>query len=94
MIEHYTYTETTDDTVDVEDGIVYIWNNNGTEWLATLNCPCGCGNKLQLILLKNEKPSWSIIKHDNKGITFTPSIHKTSGCKSHFFIREGRVIWC
>lgn len=57
----------------------------GTPWLAVLQCPCGCGDVIQLSLLEFESPRWSL-RHERDGTpTLTPSVWRGKGCKSHFF---------
>ncbi len=73
---------------------IYIAGESGHYWYICFLCPCGCGEIIQLSTLVNDNPKWSFIKHRNKTITIYPSIWRTSGCKSHFFIRKGIVDWC
>lgn len=63
-------------------------------WLAALVCPCGCGHLIQLSLLQVDTPCWSL--HADRGgkVTISPSIWRSLGCQAHFFIRNGRIIWC
>jgi len=63
------------------------------DWAVAFRCPCGCGKRLELLLIEEAKPNWSIsIRKGNKP-TLHPSIWLKGGCKSHFWIRNGRVIW-
>jgi hypothetical protein len=60
---------------------------------AYLKCPCGCGDLIMLSLMKENKPSWNL-QIDNLGRpSLLPSIWKIDGCKSHFFVRRGRIKW-
>ena len=63
-------------------------------WLAALRCPCGCRNLIQLSLLEDDAPRWRLRMRRRKRPTLSPSILRTSGCKSHFFLRDGRIFWC
>jgi hypothetical protein len=63
-------------------------------WLAALQCPCGCGDIVQLTLLQNESPRWSLRQEKDGSATLSPSVWRSKGCKSHFFITEGLVLWC
>lgn len=62
-------------------------------WSAGLVCPCGCGEVIELLLLRSADPHWtlSIDRYDRP--TLHPSVWKKVGCKSHFWLRKGRVIW-
>jgi len=78
----------------IKPGIIYLYNKENAEW-AWFRCPCGCGTII-VLRIENPKqsfPSW-ILTVNNNLVTFSPSIQQLNGCKSHFFIREGKVIWC
>lgn len=67
---------------------------DGEDWSIGLHCPCGCGRRLELMLVKEARPRW-VLKLDKKGRpTLTPSVWLRGGCRSHFFIRAGRIVWC
>jgi hypothetical protein len=66
----------------------------GTPWLAVLQCPCGCGDIIQLSLLEYESPRWSLRQERDGTPTLTPSVWRSKGCKSHFFLRQGVILWC
>ena len=63
-------------------------------WSAALLCPCGCGELIQLSLLPDDSPSWRIYWESRKRPSVEPSIWRTTGCRSHFFLRQGRILWC
>lgn len=63
-------------------------------WLATMLCPCGCGDLIQLSLLERESPSWKLTLDECGFPTLTPSVWRSKGCRSHFFIRDGLILWC
>lgn len=65
---------------------------DGVPWCAALLCPCGCPDVLQLSLLDNDFPRWKL-SLDGALPTLAPSIRRTQGCRSHFFLRRGRVVW-
>lgn len=70
----------------------YIIGNQENPWLLAFQCPCGCKNIIQLNLLNDVSPSWSYsIKR--KKITIWPSIWRKHGCKSHFFLKNGKIRW-
>lgn len=62
-------------------------------WFAALLCPCGCQALIQLSLLREDSPHWTV-RLDRSGLpTLRPSIRRTAGCRSHFVLREGLVHW-
>jgi hypothetical protein len=64
------------------------------DWCVGLNCPCGCGQKIELLVIPEAKPRWDL-KTDTKGRpSLRPSVWLQQGCRSHFWLRDGRVQWC
>lgn len=59
-------------------------------------CPCGCGRVTELALRPEKNfpgRSWDAHVEPSGRTTFSPSIHELAGCKSHYFIRDGKVSW-
>lgn len=71
---------------------IYFIGENNFYWMAGLLCPCGCGDFIHLNLLKGVSPQWKY-KISRGLISISPSIWRTLGCKSHFSIRRGEIIW-
>jgi hypothetical protein len=62
---------------------------------AALLCPCGCGDDIYLNTLPHDQePSWRVFKDWDGNISVYPSIWRSKGCQSHFFITHGKVEWC
>lgn len=76
----------------VDDKIIYIIGEADFHAIAVMLCPCGCKSKIHLNLLPGNKPTWSITSLD-KVPTIKPSVWRKVGCKSHFFVRSGQVVW-
>jgi hypothetical protein len=72
---------------ELKPGILYVSKEYDT---AAHLCACGCGEKVRTPL---DPTGWRISKGKD-GPSLYPSIgnwqHK---CKSHYFIRDGKVIW-
>ncbi len=64
------------------------------DWCVGLRCPCGCGQRLEMMLLKNVKPRWDVTLDSRGRVTLHPSVWLRTGCRSHFWIRAGKVVWC
>jgi hypothetical protein len=62
-------------------------------WSAAFKCPCRCGEVVQLSLIAKDDPSWTAAVGRDGAASLHPSVWRIRGCQSHFFIREGRVIW-
>jgi hypothetical protein len=72
---------------------IYLQTHLDQPWQAVMVCPCGCGEHIHLNLVRKYRPAWSY-KLEKKTITLSPSINRTAGCRSHFFVRSGRIEWC
>lgn len=78
---------------EIDSFHVTIARESETDWVAGFQCPCGCGKRLQLMLLKGVKPRWDV-EIDRAGrVSFYPSVWLSTGCKSHFWLRNGLVEW-
>lgn len=64
------------------------------DWSVGMRCPCGCGARLELALLPNVKPRWDLTLDENGRPSLSPSVWLREGCRSHFWLRHGRLIWC
>ena len=78
----------------LEKKYLYLIGENDYLWIAALICPCGCGETIQLNLLSEAKPCWKIQNKYNGTITLVPSVWRKKGCRSHFLIKNGVIIWC
>jgi len=57
-------------------------------------CPCGCGSVITLSLQRSHAPRWVLEKTANNRPSLLPSVWRTTGCQSHFWVHDGRVYWC
>ena len=73
---------------------VYLAGEGEHLWAAAMICPCGCGEVIELNLLKQVRPCWSIKEHSDGLISLRPSVWRQKGCRSHFVVRHGRIDWC
>lgn len=64
------------------------------EWCIGMHCPCGCGQRLELMVLRGVKPRWDFRLNSKGHVTLHPSVWLSTGCRSHFWLRDGKVIWC
>lgn len=82
-----------DEPERLEPDVLYAIGENGHLWQATLACPCGCEARITLNLLPDDSPRWRL-RVDDDVPTLSPSIWRTTGCRSHFFVRRGQIDWC
>ena len=74
----------------VADRTVYIIGTYNP-WVIIFNCPCGCREKILLNLLENASPKWCFRLERKKSISVYPSIRRTLGCRSHFWLKNGKI---
>ena len=74
----------------IKDGELWISHKHRT---VNLRCPCGCGHLTVLTL----HPSRWHVRFDGKTVSLDGptggSVWASSGCGSHYFIRNNTVIW-
>lgn len=75
------------------DGKVYLIGDEDMPWSAAMRCPCGCSEVIRLSLIPDDKPRWKATVLGDSTVTLAPSVWRTKGCKSHFILRQGKVIW-
>ena len=73
--------------------LLYIAGEIKQEWAAAMLCPCGCGETIRLNLLEQVRPRWKFLENET-GPSLEPSVWRRQGCRSHFFLRDGRIEWC
>lgn len=78
---------------DLRTGTIYVIGEEGHIWSVALLCPCGCGETIHLNVLPETRPRWRVKSHRDGRVSLTPSVWRTTGCRSHFFVREGVVDW-
>ena len=74
-------------TSDIKEGTLYVLPHFE---VAIHNCMCGCGEKV-VTPLGDGQWSWS---YDGNNATLSPSVGNFQyDCKSHYFLRQGKVLW-
>jgi hypothetical protein len=71
-----------------------VTRDGGEDWSVGMRCPCGCGETIELMLLPEAKPRWTLSADAGGRPSLSPSVWRRTGCRSHFWLREGRVRWC
>ena len=75
-------------------GQLVLAREDGEDWSAHLVCPCGCGKPLEVLLIPEAKPHWRLSRDARGRPTLHPSVWLKTGCRSHFWLRSGKVDWC
>jgi hypothetical protein len=74
--------------------VMYVMGACGHKWHLIMRCPCGCGASIYLNLLPDDRPLWKLEIHEDGTFSLSPSVWRTTGCRSHFFVRRSRIEWC
>jgi len=78
----------------MEPHTVYVIGEDGAYWAAVFVCPCGCRADIWLNLIEHEKrPIWTVGGKSGGKANISPSVWRQTGCRSHFFIKKGKVVW-
>jgi uncharacterized protein DUF6527 len=67
---------------------------DGEDWSVGLRCPCGCGQRLEMMVLEGVNPRWDVTLDARGRPTLHPSVWLRQGCRSHFWVRKGKIVWC
>lgn len=88
------YVESDELPVDLPPHNLVVAREADTLWVAGFVCPCGCGRRLELMLLEGVRPRWDLTVDADQRPTLHPSVWVADGCRSHFWLRRGIVHWC
>ena len=77
----------------IRSGEMLIVRDKIDKWLC-FHCPDGCGEIIKLPLNPRQRPRWGVSSDWLRRPTVNPSVRQTSGCKSHFWVRKGKIDWC
>jgi Family of unknown function (DUF6527) len=47
-----------------------------------------------MMILKEVKPRWDVAVDTQGHVSLHPSVWLREGCRSHFWVKSGRIIWC
>jgi len=70
----------------VRDGKLLKW--------CRFRCPCGCEEIILLSLGQSRSPRWQVNIDWLERPTLSPSVRRLDGCKSHFWVKGGKIDWC
>lgn len=58
-----------------------------------MRCPDGCGETLTINLDRRTGKAWRLRVNKDSTVSLYPSVWKADGCRSHFVVRNSRIIW-
>jgi hypothetical protein len=73
---------------------VVLARDGNEDWCVGLACPCGCGQKIELLVVPEAKPRWDVTTDAKGRPSLRPSVWLQRGCRSHFWLRHGKIEWC
>lgn len=72
---------------------IFIVERNGKPLWAVLSCPCKCGDRIDVNLMRSRRPYWRLRKYKG-AVSLYPSLWVSSDkCGSHFFLVRNTVRW-
>lgn len=72
---------------------VVLARDGDEDWCVGMRCPCGCGRTIELLVFPEAKPRWAISVDRKRRPSLSPSVWLQKGCRSHFWLKAGRVRW-
>lgn len=73
---------------------LYVTRSRGEPVFGYMVCPCGCRHTLHLRFLPDRRPRWTLQVSRDDAVTIWPSVWRREGCRSHFFVTDGHLVWC
>ncbi len=71
-----------------------LTRDDDEDWSVGMRCPCGCDETIELMIAPEAKPNWTVQVDAVSRPTLHPSVWRQKGCRSHFWMRAGRIRWC
>lgn len=73
--------------------VIFIVERNSKPLWVVLNCPCKCGDRIDVNLMRSKRPYWRMRRYKNT-VSLYPSLWVSSDkCGSHFFLIRNTVRW-
>lgn len=89
-----TFTPKTPANSTIGEKQLHVVRHNGELYWALFRCPSGCGEVINLSLRPPQVPKWRLSQTDDGLPSLYPSVWRNKGCMSHFWVEEGRIVWC
>ncbi|CQR44875.1 hypothetical protein THICB3560240 [Thiomonas sp. CB3] len=86
-------TETPPSVTTVMANTFYVVAPQSMVKWTMFSCPCGCGEVITLSLQRIHNPTWNLEMTKSGRASLHPSVWRTTGCRSHFWIKDGQVFW-
>lgn len=89
----YTFEYVSDTPLNIPKFKVFVICEGSNPDSLVFKCPCGCQVDIHLNLLTDASPSWEVVRYKKHKHSIYPSVWRTTGCRSHFFLRNNKIIW-
>lgn len=73
---------------------ILLAKDGSEDWCVGMQCPCGCGRTIELLVIDEAKPRWDYSVDSDGHPSIHPSVWLNNGCQSHFWLKNGRINWC
>ena len=71
----------------------FVVEKAGTPRWVVLECPCRCGARIDVNLMKTARPHWNL-SFECERITISPSLWQPrERCGSHVLVRQNKIRW-
>jgi len=87
------FVEERPDATEMVDWTLYVVGRTQSPFCVAMLCPCGCKEALYMSLVQDDRPRWRVKVYADKTATMVPSVWRVVGCRSHFILFRGRVLW-
>jgi len=72
---------------------IFVVRRNSVPLWTVLQCPCRCGERLNVNLMRTAKPHW-VLSLKREKASLSPSLWVTTNkCGSHFWLVDHGVFW-
>ena len=78
---------------EVEFDAFFVVQPKETPKWVMFRCPCPSREVITLSLQDVHKPRWLLRSGKEGRPTLHPSVWRTEGCRSHFWVKDGGVYW-
>ena len=93
VFQEVAVMETPPPIAAVKANTLYVVKAQSTSKWAMFLCPCGCSDVITLSLQPIHNPRWNLEVGRSGRASLYPSVWRTTGCRSHFWLKDGRVFW-
>ena len=73
---------------------IILAKDGNEDWCVGMQCPCGCGRTIELLVIDEAMPRWNYSVDSDGHPSLHPSVWLNNGCRSHFWLKNGRINWC